>query len=97
MREVLISKDGGIPILLCISNVVRHRICRRLLDKHAACAALGEGTDTDPAEACQQIVRTGSALIIYLCTAMRSLYPPLCLSATDAAEGVLLTDDQQSG
>lgn len=48
-REVLRSTDGGSPMLLCISNVVRHRICKRPLERHAACVALGEGTETDAA------------------------------------------------
>jgi hypothetical protein len=52
-REVRRSIEEGIPILLCISNVVRHRICRRPLERHATCVALGDGTDTDVAEACQ--------------------------------------------
>jgi hypothetical protein len=52
-RAILTSTDGGSPMLLCISKVVRHLICRRPFERHAACVALGEGTDTDVAEKCQ--------------------------------------------
>ena len=38
-------------MLLCISNVVRHRIWRRPFERHAACVALGEATATDVAGA----------------------------------------------
>lgn len=52
-RAILVSTEGGSPMLLCISNVVRHRICRRPFERHAACVALGDGTATDVADHCQ--------------------------------------------
>lgn len=48
-RDVRTSSDDGSPMLRTSSNVTRHRICRRELDRHAACVALGDGTETDVA------------------------------------------------
>jgi len=55
MRAVLVSKEGGRPMLLCMSKVVRHRICRRPFARHAACVALGPVTETDVALRCQRM------------------------------------------
>lgn len=57
-RAILTSTDAGSPMLRCISNVVRHRICRRPFERQAACVALGEGTDTDVAGMRQWYVAT---------------------------------------
>jgi hypothetical protein len=48
-REMRASSDDGSAMLRTSSNVVRHRICRRELDRHATCVALGDGTETDVA------------------------------------------------
>jgi hypothetical protein len=48
-RELRISRDDGSPMLRTSSKVVRHRICRRELDRQATCVASGDGTETDVA------------------------------------------------
>lgn len=50
-RELRRSCDDGSAILRTSSKVVRHRICRRELERHATCVALGDGTETDVAAA----------------------------------------------
>lgn len=52
-RAVLISKEGGRAMVRWMSKVVRQRICRRPLERHAECVALGEGTAVDVAGPCQ--------------------------------------------
>lgn len=53
-RAILVSTEAGRPMLLCISKVVRHRICSRPFEKQAACVALGDVTATDVAGHYQQ-------------------------------------------
>jgi hypothetical protein len=52
-REFLMSWLFGIAILRVISNVVRHRICRRAPERHAICDAVGDGTECEDATADQ--------------------------------------------
>jgi hypothetical protein len=51
MREPRRSCDDGNAILRTSSKVIRHRICRRELERHATCVALGDGTEIDVAGA----------------------------------------------
>lgn len=75
-------------MLLCISNVVRHRICRRPFERHTACVALGDGTDTDVAETCQQIFQLFSMPVVYICIMASFLRPPSsCSSGANVVEG----------
>ena len=86
-RADLISTDCGKPMLLRISNVVRHRICRRPFKRHAACVALGESTVTDVAEEHQWRIQAKYNHGTYLYIAMISLHPPLCLSGYGVLRG----------
>lgn len=52
-RELRVSWLFGIAILRTISNVVRHRICRRVPERHAMCDAVGDGTECEVATADQ--------------------------------------------
>jgi hypothetical protein len=54
--ELRTSWLDGSSILRVISNVVRHRICRRAPLRHATCVAVGDGTETDVAGAGQWTV-----------------------------------------
>jgi hypothetical protein len=56
-------------MLLWISKVVRHRSCSRPLERHAACVALGDGTDTEVAVPCQyvQMSSLGSVILPLYC------------------------------
>lgn len=74
-RANLASREGGRPMLRCSSNVVRHRIWRRPLARHAECVALGEGTDTDVAGADQREPLGSLERQLYLCRAPRSPCP----------------------
>lgn len=51
-RAILVSSEGGRPMLRWMSKVVRQRICRRPLERHAEWVALGEGTAVDVAGPC---------------------------------------------
>jgi hypothetical protein len=51
-RAILLSKEGGRLMLRWMSKVVRQRICRRPLERHAEWVALGEGTAVDVAGTC---------------------------------------------
>lgn len=51
-RAILTSREGGRAMARWISKVVRQRICRRPLERHAECVALGEVTAVDVAGAC---------------------------------------------
>ena len=51
-RAVLVSREGGRPMLRWISKVVRQRIWRRPLERQAEWVALGERTAVDVAGGC---------------------------------------------